>query len=82
MNMRNHFAYSQIIVEALQQHSKLSWHDATTLLVQNFGWTHKTASNRIHELIAARIVVVEGVYRKGLFGREEPDSRILKLPGD
>jgi hypothetical protein len=78
--MRNHFAYSQIIVEALQQHTRLSWHDATSMLVQNFGWTHKTASNRIHELIAAGIVVVEGVYRKGLFGRGEPDGRVLKLP--
>lgn len=80
--MRNHVAYSQIIVEALQQHSRMSWHDATSLLVQSFGWTHKTASNRIHELIQAGVISVEGIYRKGLFGREEPDGRILKLPGD
>jgi hypothetical protein len=80
MTTRNHLAYSQIIIQALQQHSVLSWHDAASLLVQHFGWTHKTASNRIHELKKAEIIVVEGVYRKGLFGREEPDARIIKLP--
>jgi hypothetical protein len=82
VKMRNHFAYSQIIIDALQKQSQLTWHDATSLLVQTFGWTHKTASNRIHELIAAGIVAVDGVYRKGLFGREEPDSRVLKLPAN
>ena len=80
MTPRNHLAYSQVILQALQAQSVLSWHDATSLLVATFGWTHKTASNRIHELIQAEIVVVDGVYRKGLFGREEPDTRVLKLP--
>ena len=80
MTPRNHLAYSQVIVEALQANSQLSWHDAASLLVQAFGWTHKTASNRIHELKQAEIIIVEGVYRKGLFGREAPDDRVLKLP--
>lgn len=82
MSDRNHLAYSQIILHALKEHSKLTWHDAATLLVHNFGWTHKTASNRIHELKKAGIIAVEGVYRKGLFGREEPDGRIIKLPSE
>jgi hypothetical protein len=77
---RNHITYSQVIIRALQDQSQLTWHDAASLLVHAFGWTHKTASNRIHELKKAEIIVVEGVYRKGLFGREEPDSRIIKLP--
>jgi hypothetical protein len=72
--------YSQVIIEALQTQSELTWHEAASLLVQSFGWTHKSASNRIHELIQAEIIVVDGIYRKGLFGREEPDNRILKLP--
>ncbi|CAB4342085.1 MAG: hypothetical protein F2851_05425 [Actinobacteria bacterium] len=80
MTPRNHLAYSQVIIEALQAQSQLTWHDAASLLVHAFGWTHKTASNRIHELRQAEIIVVEGVYRKGLFGREEPDTRVLKLP--
>ena len=82
MSDRNHLAYSQIILLALKEHSMITWHDAATLLVNNFGWTHKTASNRIHELRKAGIIAVEGVYRKGLFGREDPDSRIIKLPGE
>ncbi|MCX6444562.1 MAG: hypothetical protein NTY85_03390 [Actinobacteria bacterium] len=80
MTPRNHLAYSQVIIQALQSQSMLTWHDAATLLVATFGWTHKTASNRIHELKQANIIVVEGEYRKGLFGREEPDSRIIRLP--
>jgi hypothetical protein len=80
MTPRNHLVYSQVIIEALQAQSQLTWHDATSLLVQSFGWTHKTASNRLHELIQVGIIVVDGIYRKGLFGREEPDTRVLKLP--
>lgn len=78
--MRNHAAYSKVIIQALQERSQLTWHEASVLLVSTFGWTHKTASNRIHELIDAEIIRVKGEYRMGLFGRSNPESRIIYLP--
>ena len=74
--------YSQVIVSELKEKKKLTWHEAATLLVERFGWTHKTASNRIHELIDVGVVAIDGEYRKGLFGRSDPDSRVLFLPED
>ena len=78
--MRNHQAYSQLIVEELRVKSELSWHAATSILVNKFGWTHKTASNRIHELIDIGVLKVNGSYKKGLFGKGVPDTRVLALP--
>jgi hypothetical protein len=33
-------------------------------------------------LIDVGVVAIDGEYRKGLFGRSDPDSRVLFLPED
>lgn len=45
----------------------ISWSIATELLVKEFGWSAKTASNRIHELIGLGLLE-----RSGNFERPTP----------
>ena len=78
---RNHEAYSSVLLKHLSAKTDLTWTEAAELLVEEFSWTFKTASNRIHELVALGILEVTGEYRKGTFGRaEQPDNRVIKLP--
>jgi hypothetical protein len=77
---RNHLSYSSYLVTLLENNRELSWNDAAQALVEKFGWTFKTASNRIHELACENVVKVVGEYRKGTFGRVDPDGRSITLP--
>ena len=60
----------------------ISWSIATELLVTEFGWSSKTASNRIHELIGLGLLE-----RTGNFERPTPrepagiDNRKIRRAG-
>jgi predicted HTH transcriptional regulator len=62
---------SQEALDFLEQSQDLnnfiSWSVATEMLANQFGWTAKTASNRIHELIE-----VGALERVGNFERPTP----------
>jgi len=72
---RNHTTYSSYLVSILKEKGELSWDEAAAALVEEFDWTFKTASNRIHELAQDKVVLVNGSYKKGTFGRINPDNR-------
>jgi len=77
---RNHAIYSTYLLAILKEKGELSWGEAAASLVEEFDWTFKTASNRIHELAQHKVVLVSGSYKKGTFGRINPDNRRISLP--
>jgi hypothetical protein len=59
----------EFLEQAVDLDNFISWSKATELLAQEFGWSAKTASNRIHELIG-----LGALERSGNFERPTPHA--------